>query len=531
MRTGRATIPMAALIAMTLLLCGFAAVSTLGVAPIDVPTDMLRGPLGVAAIAGTVLLATLCHLYGRLVGDAVGAWLLPAMSVWALAGAADALVLVTELEIEALRWLHWLSMVAALLLFGLALMAQGVDARPRPLRLAAATGTAVLVATALAVAITAAFGVVALQRDGAPYAMLAVGYLLLGACYVRTSFRSGGPLLGWVGMVLSFLGYDWLPSPLPPRLLELTGLLVASGGVARALSRVCGAQRTRLLLAEDLARSAEDRAQAEVARQAERAHEAGNALAAIEGATCMLHGGADRMAEPDRDQLTAAISAEIGRLRRLVTGDTGSDISGPFCMADALSSVVACERSLGAMIECDIPAELMALGSPSDTAAAVQNLLQNARRYGGCVITIRATTEEEHVVLHVWDQGAGVPTEDRDRIFERGWRGAGGGQLPGSGLGLHVARRLMERQGGELRLVPEDHRGGACFTLRLPGLTGGASVGRVADLPADELVHQPQEGGRLGRRHLRQLEPIEYDADDVASFIELDDAASGHLIG
>jgi signal transduction histidine kinase len=68
------------------------------------------------------------------------------------------------------------------------------------------------------------------------------------------------------------------------------------------------------------------------------------------------------------------------------------------------------------------------------------------------------------VRLHVEDEGPGVPERLIDRLFERGTTGD---PSAGEGLGLHVARELIRRQGGDLVLVPQDERG-ARFLFTLP---------------------------------------------------------------
>jgi signal transduction histidine kinase len=69
------------------------------------------------------------------------------------------------------------------------------------------------------------------------------------------------------------------------------------------------------------------------------------------------------------------------------------------------------------------------------------------------------------VVLAVEDDGAGVPVEERERIFERFTRLEPG---RGLGLGLYIARQLARAQGGDLLVTDARVAGGARFELRLP---------------------------------------------------------------
>lgn len=96
------------------------------------------------------------------------------------------------------------------------------------------------------------------------------------------------------------------------------------------------------------------------------------------------------------------------------------------------------------------------------------NLGTNAIRYSpdGSIVTITAEVETDCAILRVYDQGPGIESDDRERIFEiferLGRTGDGG-----SGLGLYISRRLARAMGGDLTVSAADG-GGAAFTLRLP---------------------------------------------------------------
>jgi len=98
------------------------------------------------------------------------------------------------------------------------------------------------------------------------------------------------------------------------------------------------------------------------------------------------------------------------------------------------------------------------------------NLLGNAVRYTppGSPVELSVHREGGALVFAVADRGPGVPVAERDRIFEPFYRPAGapadGG---GAGLGLAIARRLAELQGGTLEYAPRSG-GGSRFVLRLP---------------------------------------------------------------
>ena len=116
-------------------------------------------------------------------------------------------------------------------------------------------------------------------------------------------------------------------------------------------------------------------------------------------------------------------------------------------------------------------------GLPSVTADAdrlgqvMNNLLSNAARYSaaGTQIELSASVVDDCVEIQVTDQGPGIAAEDRERIFEKFYRGRHGATLAvrGTGLGLAVARQLVEAHGGSIGVRSEVGRG-STFWVRLP---------------------------------------------------------------
>jgi signal transduction histidine kinase len=106
------------------------------------------------------------------------------------------------------------------------------------------------------------------------------------------------------------------------------------------------------------------------------------------------------------------------------------------------------------------------------------NLLENAFRYSPpqAPVGLRIDPAEAGGLwLTVWDGGEAIPAAERSLIFERGQRGSSGRRLPGTGLGLALARDLARDLGGDLELIVPPRRiaaelpdQGNAFRLSLP---------------------------------------------------------------
>ena len=101
----------------------------------------------------------------------------------------------------------------------------------------------------------------------------------------------------------------------------------------------------------------------------------------------------------------------------------------------------------------------------------IANLVQNAEKHAGRAASIEVGArrlDRTTVVVTVFDDGRGIAAEDRDHVFERFYRGgrARDGQVPGSGLGLYLCRRIVEAHGGWIRLDATTR--GTSVSLGLP---------------------------------------------------------------
>jgi two-component system OmpR family sensor kinase len=187
-----------------------------------------------------------------------------------------------------------------------------------------------------------------------------------------------------------------------------------------------------------------------------------------------------------RTEAFAALNVEIKRMRtlveRLVTLARLDRISDPEVeivdVGAILRQVVESLATIApASLALDVVGEPLLLGDPADTYDAVSNLMENAIKYGrGTRVLVSARSERGSVVVRVTDGGPGISDAERDRIFERFYRGVESDGTSGSGLGLAIAARAAERLGG--RVVLEESRpGSTTFTLIVPGVETLGSTG------------------------------------------------------
>jgi signal transduction histidine kinase len=109
----------------------------------------------------------------------------------------------------------------------------------------------------------------------------------------------------------------------------------------------------------------------------------------------------------------------------------------------------------------------LAAGDPGRLEQCLAALVDNALRYAPQgPITLSAEMGDGELLLHVRDSGPGVADAEREAIFERFVRGRSAVDTRGSGIGLSVARLLMQAMGGQLTVV-EAPGGGADFRLHL----------------------------------------------------------------
>lgn len=175
----------------------------------------------------------------------------------------------------------------------------------------------------------------------------------------------------------------------------------------------------------------------------------------------------------ESDRLTTLIRdiIELSRLQDAEGLGEPSLLAAEEVVASAVerSRVEAEDREIEVRTDCDPDAKIY--GDRELLTTAVRNLLGNAIRYSNnnSTVRIRASLSNGWVRIAVEDEGVGVRPEQRDRIFERFYRGdeARTRDTGGSGLGLSIVKHVVADHGGRVDLESEPGRG-STFTLVLP---------------------------------------------------------------
>lgn len=125
-------------------------------------------------------------------------------------------------------------------------------------------------------------------------------------------------------------------------------------------------------------------------------------------------------------------------------------------------------------IDANVPRGVVVSTVPGAVEQVIDNLVDNALEVSprGSTLTLSVVTDGATADLHVIDEGPGMPAEDRERAFDRFWRGHGA-SVGGSGLGLAIVRQLVEAGDGsvELRSSPT---GGVDAVVRFQSGRAGA---------------------------------------------------------
>jgi two-component system, OmpR family, phosphate regulon sensor histidine kinase PhoR len=208
------------------------------------------------------------------------------------------------------------------------------------------------------------------------------------------------------------------------------------------------------------------------------AHELRNPLAGISGAIEVLQSGAkddpkardhflDRLAEDAErmSRLTRSLLT-LARVESLGSGET-EVVDVPAAVRDAVAAV---EAPPHIELHEEVEPDLAAKGDPTLLRQVLVGLLTNACKHTPPpgAVTVRGRLDQGGVVvMEVIDTGTGIPAAEIERIFERFYRRTESRKHEGFGLGLAIARRMVDVMGGRIGAASVEGRG-STFWVRLP---------------------------------------------------------------
>jgi signal transduction histidine kinase len=299
-------------------------------------------------------------------------------------------------------------------------------------------------------------------------AALSVGFALLYAIPLSSRIqrvRAGTERIagGQLGSEVRVEGHD-----------ELAGLADDFNRMARALEEAAGRERELEQARRDLVAAV--------------SHDLRTPLASTRA---LIEALADGVAADQRTESRYLCSAsrELEHLSRLVDDlfelariDAGllqlslEEASLHDLISDTISSFQPQAEQQGVRLEGEIVGDVdPVLANPPRLQRVLHNLVSNALRHTPAdgAVTLRATREGEEARVEVSDTGEGITAEDVPRVFERSFRSEQSrtrserGDAPGAGLGLAIARGIVEAHGGTMDVESDLGRGSRfCFTLK-----------------------------------------------------------------
>lgn len=135
----------------------------------------------------------------------------------------------------------------------------------------------------------------------------------------------------------------------------------------------------------------------------------------------------------------------------------------------------------GGEVETAVIDAVQVLADRDGLRVILENLLDNAHKYGGGQVRIAAGVSEARWRLDISDRGRGFPPESAEKLFDLHNRGSGDGMTHGAGLGLAIARALARRMGGDITARSAGQGQGAVFTVTLALAPQGAVPAGVRD--------------------------------------------------
>jgi signal transduction histidine kinase len=161
-------------------------------------------------------------------------------------------------------------------------------------------------------------------------------------------------------------------------------------------------------------------------------------------------------AEAELDRLSKLVDDLLELARASTSEATGTQVDLTAAAHEAVERWRRPADREGQRLELAAGHGAVVWASETDVAHVLDNLIENALRYcpPGTTVSVEVRNGASDAVLAVADDGPGIAREERERVFERFYRGSAARQAgPGTGLGLAIVAELVRRWGGDVRLL------------------------------------------------------------------------------
>jgi len=207
-------------------------------------------------------------------------------------------------------------------------------------------------------------------------------------------------------------------------------------------------------------------------------HELRTPLTGIQGYAQLLSESWEMLSPDEREEMLGTINTQADHLGHIVADlievarDRLQNVKlnrVDYSASELVREAVAAGGG-GKDIKITTDAAVRIWADPDRVRQVLVNLITNAIRYGRSEVALVAGQRNGEVVFAVHDNGGGVPAKYQSDMWERFERGAhkDNSSVPGSGIGLSVAKDLVTAHGGTIGYRTSDVLGGACFEFTIP---------------------------------------------------------------
>lgn len=211
-------------------------------------------------------------------------------------------------------------------------------------------------------------------------------------------------------------------------------------------------------------------------------HELRTPMTSVTGFTAILDEEWESLDRAESAEMVSIVNQQAQHVNRIVTDLVGlardtlefHNLTLEPCDLATLvanaQTMLATEFNGDITVDTHLKPNLWVEADPQRFTQVMVNLLTNAARYGNGNIRVDAFSSDGTAILEIHDNGPGIPKRHEETIWERFERGTHryDATIPGSGVGLPIARALIEAHGGTITQHRSTHLGGACFMVSLP---------------------------------------------------------------